>query len=64
MKSKSVLWLSALITGTVLFTSCSKDPLANLTESESRIYITDHDSTANFSSFNTYSISELSYGSQ
>src|SRR5437868_14710355 len=36
--------------------SCSKDPLNNMTEEESRIYITNHDSTVNFSSYKTYSI--------
>jgi hypothetical protein len=57
MKRKSGLWLSivALIT---VFSSCSKDPLSNLTAEESRIYITNQDSTANFSSFRTYSISD------
>jgi hypothetical protein len=57
MKSKSVMLLGVLAFG-VLLTSCSKDPIANLTEEESRIYITDHDSTANFSAFNTFSISD------
>lgn len=36
--------------------SCSKNPLKNMTEPESRIYITNHDSTANFNSYKTYSI--------
>jgi hypothetical protein len=36
--------------------SCTKEPLKNLTAEESRIYITDHDSSVNFSSFNTFSI--------
>lgn len=57
MKSKNVLWLSIAVVG-VLFTSCSKDPLSNLTAEESRIYITDHDSTKDFPSFNTFSISD------
>jgi hypothetical protein len=38
--------------------SCTKDPVNNLTADESRIYITDHDSTVNFSNYNTYSISD------
>jgi hypothetical protein len=37
---------------------CSKDPLDNMTEEESRIYITNYDSTANFGSFKTFSISD------
>jgi hypothetical protein len=36
--------------------SCTKEPLKNLTAEESRIYITDHDSSVNFSSFKTFSI--------
>src|SRR5437868_5175402 len=40
------------------FNGCSKDPLADLTQEESRIYITDYDSSANFRSFNTFSISD------
>lgn len=57
MRSKNVLWMS-ILTFAAVFTSCSKDPLANLTDEESRIYITDHDSTANFSAFNTFTISD------
>ena len=57
MKSKNVLWVSLVAIATV-FTSCAKDPLANLTSEESRIYITDHDSTANFSAFKTFSIAD------
>jgi hypothetical protein len=36
--------------------SCSKDPFKDMTEEESRIYITNHDSTVNFGSYKTYSI--------
>jgi len=57
MKSKNVMWVMILALG-ALFTGCTKDPVANLTEEESRIYITDHDSTANFSGFRTFSISD------
>ena len=48
----------ALLLVVIVFTvsSCTKDPLKNMTEDESRIYITNHDSTANFSSYKTYSI--------
>lgn len=42
----------------IALSSCQKDPLKNLTASESRIYITNHDSTANFSTFKTYSIAD------
>lgn len=57
MKSKNVLWLSLLAFVTT-FVSCSKDPLANLTDEESRIYVTDHDSTASFNTYHTFSISD------
>ena len=57
MKIKSAFGLGILGMMTI-FTSCSKDPLANLTTEESRIYITDHDSTKAFNSFHTYSISD------
>ncbi len=48
----------ALLTVTTIaaLSSCTKDPLKNMTEDESRIYITNHDSTANFNSYKTYSI--------
>lgn len=42
----------------VIFTSCTKDVIGNLNTNESRIYITDHDSSANFSDYKTYSISD------
>jgi hypothetical protein len=57
MKSKNVMWGTLLALG-ALFTGCTKDPVANLTEEESRIYITNHDSTANFSAYRTFSISD------
>lgn len=40
------------------YVGCTKDPLANLSPQESRIYITDHDSAVNFSQYKTYSISD------
>jgi len=57
MKSKNVMWVSILALLAV-FTGCTKDPVANLSEEESRIYITDHDSAANFSAYKTFSISD------
>ncbi len=57
MKSKNVMWVSILAVG-AMFTSCSKDPLANLTAEESRIYITDHDSTKSFVNYHTFSVSD------
>jgi hypothetical protein len=37
---------------------CSKDPLRDMTAEESRIYITNRDSSVDFNSFNTFSISD------
>jgi hypothetical protein len=42
----------------VMLTACQKDPLKNLTASESRIYITNRDSSVNFSEFKTFSIAD------
>ncbi len=42
----------------VALSSCTKDPLKNITEDESRIYITNRDSSANFSSYKTYSLAD------
>ena len=50
--------LSAFVGLALLFTGCTKEPLNNLTQEESRIYITNHDSTTNFSAFKTFSISD------
>lgn len=41
-----------------LLGGCSKDPLKNMTNEESRIYITNYDSSAHFGDFRTYSISD------
>ncbi|MBV8252776.1 MAG: DUF4136 domain-containing protein [Chitinophaga sp.] len=38
------------------FSGCSKDPLKDMTPEESRIYITNHDTQANFKSYATFSI--------
>ena len=48
----------ALASSLLFFASCSKEPLKNMTEDESRIYITNHDSTVAFGSYNTFSITD------
>lgn len=58
MKMMSSALITALLGVAVLSSSCSKEPLNNLSEEETRIYITDHDSSVNFSSYKTYSISD------
>lgn len=55
---RALLWTFMVIGTLVFYTSCQKDPLEHLTIDESRIYITDHDSTVNFSNYKTYSISD------
>lgn len=44
------------MTSIAALSSCTKDPLKDMTEDESRIYVTNHDSTANFSTYKTYSL--------
>lgn len=40
------------------FGACRKDPLNNLSNDETRVYITNYDTTANFASYSTFSISD------
>lgn len=47
-----------LVAAVFMLGSCTKDPVNKLSSDESRIYITNHDSTTNFSSFKTFSISD------
>ena len=54
---KTGAWL-AVVAMMLLLGACQKDAVSNLSSEESRIYITDHDSTVNFSSYKTYSISD------
>lgn len=56
---KKIGWLTggALLT-IIAFGSCRKDPLNNLTNDESRIYISNYDTTANFSSYKTFSVTD------
>jgi len=50
--------LIGLVGLSAMFTGCTKDPLNHLSAEESRIYITSFDSSANFSSYKTYSIAD------
>jgi hypothetical protein len=47
-----------LAVAALVYTGCKKEPLNNLTAEESRIYITDHDSSVNFGAFKTFAISD------
>jgi len=58
MKKRTLLQLSPVALLLVLLSSCYKDPLKDLTEDQSRIYITNYDTTANFSSYRTFSIAD------
>lgn len=42
----------------VALNSCKKDPLNNLSSDDSRIYITNYDTAANFESYQTFSIED------
>ena len=48
----------AVASSLLFLASCTKEPLNNMTEEESRIYITNHDSTSAFSSYKTFSITD------
>lgn len=52
---RSVALLSSIA---LIAFGCRKQPLDNMTQEESRIYITDHDSTMNFTDYHTFSISD------
>lgn len=53
---KNILLTISAVASLGLLGSCTKEPLNNLSESESRIYITNHDSTAVFGSYKTFSV--------
>ena len=47
-----------VLAAVLMLGSCSEDPVGKLSSEETRLYITNYDSTANFSSFKTFSISD------
>lgn len=55
MKRKTVAVACVVI---LMASACTKDPLKNLSDEESRIYITQRDSTVNFANFSTFSIAD------
>ncbi|HUQ65337.1 MAG TPA: DUF4136 domain-containing protein [Flavitalea sp.] len=55
---KNILLMAAAGVGMSLMVACQKDPLKNLSPEESRIYVTNHDSTVDFSQFKTFSIAD------
>jgi hypothetical protein len=56
MKSKQLLIAAFTVCAAAI--GCTKEPLNNLSEEESRIYVTNSDSTVNFANYKTYSISD------
>ncbi len=55
---KVKLVVGAILSASLMFTGCTKDPLNNLNSEETRIYITNRDSLANFASFQTYNVAD------
>lgn len=53
-----LIMLLGLACMSFIYTGCTKEPLNNLSDEESRIYITDHDSSVNFTNYKTFSISD------
>lgn len=54
----SSTYISLALLGAVLMTGCAKDPLKNMSEADSRIYITHADSSIQFNSYKTFSIAD------
>jgi hypothetical protein len=56
--TKHVVMLLAVAALLAAAAGCTKQPLNNLSANDTKIYITNRDSTANFSSFKTFSITD------
>lgn len=56
MKKLGFSWLLWVGVAAMISSGCRKDPLANLTSEESRVYVTNRDTTVNFSSYHSFSI--------
>lgn len=55
---RMIAWIPLTVAALVMVSSCTKDPMKNLSDEESRLYITNRDSSANFASYKTYSIAD------
>src|SRR5690242_4272395 len=55
-KMRSLLVMAGIPALLLVMNSCRKEPLNHLTQEESRVYTTNRDSSADFSSFHTFSI--------
>lgn len=58
MKIFSKYFAVPAVAAVVVVAGCAKDPIKNISDEDSRIYITNYDSSAQFSSFKTYSIAD------
>lgn len=47
-----------IISATIWLTSCSNDPVNDLSDLDSQVFITNRDKSANFKSFKTFSVSD------
>lgn len=52
------IWLACIPILCIFLSSCVKDPVKNLTQEESRIYVTNYDTTVTFSSYKTFKIAD------
>jgi hypothetical protein len=57
MRHKQLL-VAAFAVSSATFFGCTKEPLNNINQEETRIYVTNHDSTVSFSTYKTYSIAD------
>jgi hypothetical protein len=55
---KNYVMATAVAAAAMALGSCTKDPVSKLNAEESRIYITNHDSTVSFADFKTFSIAD------
>jgi hypothetical protein len=47
-----------IICASIWLTSCTNDPINDLSDQDSQVFITNHDKSANFKSFKTFSVSD------
>ena len=52
------LWPLCLVILGASLSYCTKDPIKNLSEEESRIYITNYDTTVSFSNYKTFKLAD------
>ena len=51
-------WLLSVAALGFLFSNCTKDPLKDMTQEESRIYVTNYDTTVSFANYKTFRIAD------